>query len=100
MEDRSTVSVDHKLDMTRVTLPCKAQRCDSLLIILCSILGRIKVCLVNYWELWEHLKATEEGDEKFGESALCSLKKTLCVRVCVCVCVCVCVGSYERQIRD
>ena len=48
MEDRSKVSVDHKLDMTRVTLPCKAQRCDSLLIILCSILGRIKVCLVNY----------------------------------------------------
>ena len=48
MEDRSKGSVDHKLDMTRGTLPCKAQRCDSLLIILCSILGRIKVCLVNY----------------------------------------------------
>ena len=48
MEDRSKGSVEYKLDMTRVTLPCKAQRCDSLLITLCSILDHIKVCLVNY----------------------------------------------------
>ena len=46
--------------------------------------------------LWEHLKAIAEGDEKFRESALCSLKKTM--RVCMSVCVCV--GSYECQIRD
>lgn len=44
---------------------------------------------MKYWGLQEHLKAIEQDDEQFGDSALYSLKKTMYM------CMCVCVSCYE-----
>lgn len=40
---------------------------------------------MKYWGLQEHLKAIEQDDEQFGDSALCSLKKTMYMCMCVCM---------------